>query len=50
MSVKLHFLRWRRQYLEVIEVGNPLRRIYTNTGLDNISRWPEILALVTLFP
>lgn len=36
--------------MEVMDVGDPLRRIYTNTGLDNISRWPEFLAMVICFP
>ena len=39
-----------RQYLEVIHVTVCLRGGHTNTGLDNLTRWPEFLALVTLFP
>lgn len=50
MSVKSLFLKWSRQYLEVIHVDIPLRGTYTNTGLDSLTRWPEFLALATLFP
>lgn len=31
-------------------MGVPFRGTCTNTGLDNLTSWPELLALVTQFP